>query len=192
MARKGFYFDMTKCIGCRTCQIACKDVNGLEVGTLFRHVASYEVGTYPNARMYHYASSCNHCENPACVEVCPVGAMYVDEEDGTIQHDDSICIGCKTCVAACPYTVPQFVEELGIVQKCSLCKSLRDNGEEPACVSSCLTRALEWGDIDELRERHPDAVSDIAVLPPSETTLPSVLVMPKEAAFEADYRPFAI
>ena len=192
MARKGFYFDMTKCMGCRTCQIACKDVNDLEVGTLFRYVNTYEVGVYPDAHMYHHAGSCNHCEEPACVEVCPVGAMYVDEGDGTVQHDDTACIGCKACVAACPYGAPQFVEALGIVQKCSLCKVLRDNGEEPACVSACLTRALEWGDIEELLERHPEAVSDIAALPSSEITLPSFLVTPKEAALEDGCRPFEI
>lgn len=192
MAKKGFFFDMAKCIGCRTCQIACKDANGLEVGTLFRHVSSYETGVFPNARLYHYAASCNHCENPACVGVCPVGAMYIDEADGTVQHDDAACIGCKACMAACPYEAPQFVEALGIVQKCSLCKPLRDGGEEPACVSACLTRALEWGDLDDLKARHPDAVSDIAVLPDSETTSPALLVAPRDVALADEYRSFAI
>ena len=80
MGKKAFYFNMANCIGCRTCQIACKDVNDLEVGTLFRHVDSFETGAYPSAVLYHYSSSCNHCEEPACVANCPTGAMYIDEE----------------------------------------------------------------------------------------------------------------
>ena len=71
------------CTGCRTCQVACKDKNRLDVGTLFREVKSYEVGSYPDVTFYHMTMSCNHCENPACVSACPVGAMYV-AEDGTV------------------------------------------------------------------------------------------------------------
>ena len=181
MARKAFYFDMTACIGCRTCQIACKDKNGLEVGTTFRHVDSYESGDYPLPTLYHYSSSCNHCANPACVAACPTGAMYIDA-DGTVQHDDALCIGCQTCGAACPYSVPQYVADLEVVHKCDMCRELTDNGEQPACVAACQTRCLQWGDYDELLAAHPDAVADIAILPDSSTTDPSVLITPKAFA----------
>ena len=187
MGKKAFYFNMANCIGCRTCQIACKDVNDLEVGTLFRHVDSFETGAYPSAVLYHYSSSCNHCEEPACVANCPTGAMYIDEDDGTVQHDDSACIGCKTCQVSCPYSVPQYLEERGIVAKCSMCKPLRDAGEAPACVSTCLTRALEWGELEDLKAAHLDAVSDIACLPDSGVTSPAVLIDVKPAALEPDY-----
>ena len=93
--RMGFYFDQNSCVGCKTCQVACKDKNDLEVGTLFRHVVDFEVGEFPSVKSYHYAATCNHCENPACVEACPTAAMYIDETDGTVQHDDEKCIGCQ-------------------------------------------------------------------------------------------------
>ena len=107
MGRKGFYYDQSACIGCRTCQAACKNKNQLEVGTLFRQVHTFETGQYPAPKSYHYAATCNHCENPACVAVCPNAAMFIDEADGTVQHDDTKCIGCQYCVNACPYGVPQ-------------------------------------------------------------------------------------
>ena len=105
----GFYFDMTRCIGCRACQVACKDKNRLDVGTIYRTADSYEVGTFPKVKMYSFSTSCNHCQNPACVSACPVGAMY-KAEDGTVLHDDKLCIGCQACVSACPYDVPQYIE----------------------------------------------------------------------------------
>ncbi|MEQ3363144.1 4Fe-4S dicluster domain-containing protein [Raoultibacter massiliensis] len=186
MTRQGFYFDNRRCVGCRTCQVACKDKNDLAVGILFRRVDSYQVGTYPDAMLYHYASTCNHCEAPECVAVCPNQAMYVDEEDGTVQHDDSKCIGCQYCVNACPYGVPQYLEDVQLTHKCNACIELRSNGEQPACVAACPMRALEFGPIDELRAAHPDAVDEIAVLPDSDKTHPSLAIMPKGAALEAD------
>ena len=102
--RMGFYFDQNSCVGCKTCQVACKDKNDLEVGTLFRHVVDFEIGEFPSVKSYHYAATCNHCENPACVEACPTEAMYIDETDGTVQHDDEKCIGTsksrKWCTSA--------------------------------------------------------------------------------------------
>lgn len=99
---QGFYFNQQMCIGCRTCQVACKDKNDLEVGYLFRRVESFEVGEFPAPATFHYSGACNHCHTPACVEVCPAGATYINEEDGTVQHDDEACIGCGYCVKAVP------------------------------------------------------------------------------------------
>ena len=101
----GFYFNERACSGCRACQTACKDRNNLEVGELFRHVRTFQTGTFPNATMYHYSATCNHCESPACVANCPTGAMQKGD-DGTVQHDDEACIGCGSCATACPYEVP--------------------------------------------------------------------------------------
>lgn len=93
---QGFYFNQQACIGCRTCQVACKDKNDLEVGYLFRRVESFEVGEFPKPATFHYSGACNHCHTPACAEVCPAGATYINEEDGTVQHDDEACIGAAT------------------------------------------------------------------------------------------------
>ncbi|WP_418914791.1 4Fe-4S dicluster domain-containing protein [Adlercreutzia sp.] len=182
MGRKGFYYDQTVCIGCRTCQVACKNKNQLEVGTLFRQVHTFETGSFPNARVYHYAATCNHCENPACVAVCPNAAMFIDETDGTVQHDDTKCIGCEYCVKACPYGVPQYIESKSKTHKCDACYQLRAIGEQPACVAGCPMRALEFGEIDELRAKHPDAVNQIAALPDASETNPSVAISAKEYA----------
>ena len=191
-ARKGFYFNQQACIGCKTCQVACKDKNDLDVGILFRHVTDYEVGAYPAVKAYHYAATCNHCENPACTAVCPNAAMYISEEDGTVQHDDEKCIGCQYCVKACPYGVPQYVEALQKTHQCDACVKLREAGENPACVASCPMRALEFGPIEELRAAHPDAVDDIVILPDPSQTNPSVAVDAKEAATLPDPVPVVL
>ena len=187
--RQGFYFDMTACIGCRTCQVACKDVNRLEVGTDFRHVTSYCTGSGLTPRMYHMSVACNHCADPACVKVCPTGAMYKDAETGLVMHDDEMCIGCETCTKACPYGQPVLIAELGIVHKCDACAGLRIQGEQPSCVASCPQRVLEFGDVEELRAAHPgaDLVADCAVLPDSSATNPSLLMEIKDCMLDGDY-----
>ncbi len=193
MSRLGFYFDQVRCVGCRTCQMACKDVNDLDVGVLFRQVHTYETGKYPNASVFHYSGSCYHCENPACVASCPTGAMFV-AEDGTVQIDVSLCDGesCLNCVSACPYGQPKFVSSKNTVGKCSACKSLRDKGKNPACVDACIMRALFFGDLDELEKQYgPGLVKELPMLP-ADTTGPSVAIKAKATALIGDYREKAI
>lgn len=189
MSKQGFYFDMDSCIGCKTCQVACKDKNNLDIGILFRKITSFEVGFYPHPGNYHFSGTCNHCTNPKCVEGCPTGAMYI-ASDGTVQHDADICIGCRYCIWNCPYGVPQFLPELGKVGKCDGCKDLRDKGENPVCVDACIMRALEWGDIEELRKKHikEDLINNLPILPSSSITNPSLLIKPKNVAKRKDYR----
>ena len=185
MGALGFYYDNTTCTGCHACQIACKDKNDLPLGILFRKVRTFEVGTFPNTKAFHYSGACNHCSSPACVANCPVGAMLICE-DGTVQHDDDVCIGCKTCVSACPYGAPQFIEEDAIVRKCDSCKALRDNGQNPACVDACVMRCLEFGDIDELKAKHGNnLVQELPFLPSASITNPSVLINCKECSLNA-------
>lgn len=188
MTRKGFYFDSTRCVGCKTCQVACKLKNGLPVGITYRAVANYEVGEYPEAKYYHISHTCNHCVDAACVANCPTGAMYRDEEDGTVQHDDEICIGCETCVKSCPYQVPVLLEDKKVTGKCNACIDTRPEDGVPTCVAACGTRALEFGDYDELVAAHPEAVRDIACRPDSSMTDPSTLIMGRECLQDPDYR----
>ncbi|AFM00269.1 MULTISPECIES: 4Fe-4S dicluster domain-containing protein [Desulfitobacterium] len=183
----GFYFDMNKCLGCRTCQVACKDRNRLDVGISFRDVRSYEVGVYPHARLYHYSSACHHCSHAKCVKGCPANALYY-ADDGTVQHDKNKCIGCKYCTWNCPYGVPQFIEETGIIGKCDSCKGLRDKSVNPVCVDSCPMRCLEFGDLDELEAKHgTDIVQDLPILPSSTLTNPSLLIKPRKYALDPNY-----
>ena len=187
MGKLGFYFDMTACAGCKTCQVACIDKNDLPLATLLRRVEIYDFGKYPNARFFNLSISCNHCDKPACVAACPTGATYKTEE-GPVLHDDLICIGCEACVNACPYGHPKLIPDLGIVHKCDTCIGLRKNGHNPICVDSCWMRALEFGDIDELKAKHSneDLVCDLPVLPDSSITSPNILIHANDYALKMD------
>ena len=177
MAQKGFYIDVNKCTGCRVCQVACKDVNDLDAGVLFRAVTDYEAGAFPNPKAYKISLACNHCASPACVAICPTGAMYKRESDGVVLVDESLCDGCQKCVEICPYGAPKYIESLGKVRKCQFCEGKIQEGEQPACVASCLMRAIEYGDIEELRAKYGDN-ADIEGLPDSTATGPSLVINP--------------
>ena len=189
MTQYGFYVDAEVCTGCRTCQVACKDVNRLAVGEIFRRVDTYCTGSFPEVHMYNVSMSCNHCASPACVGACPTGAMYKDPETGLVLHNDGACIGCEACVNACPYDHPAFIESLGIVRKCDGCAGLRVQGEQPACVASCPMRAIEFGDIEELKVKHADKAlaDDFVVLPDPLETTPSSVFAVKECMYDGDY-----
>lgn len=179
MTQIGFYFDMNKCSGCRACQVACKDRNDLAVGVLFRHVRTYEAGVYPDARMLHHSSTCNHCASPACVANCPTGAMQ-KLDDGTVVSDPEVCIGCGTCAASCPYEVPTIDEVENISRKCDSCKSLRDAGGKPVCVEACLMRCIDFGELDDLKAKYGDGlVQSQTFLPSADETSPSMLIRPR-------------
>ena len=148
MTQIGFYYDQTRCAGCKTCQVACKDKNRLGVGPVLRKVASRQVGTYPAVKLYHLSASCNHCESPACMAKCPTGALSKTDE-GAVVRDAEACIGCSSCVNACPYGHPQIDETTGLSVKCDACSEWRAAGYLPACVEACPYRALDFGDVEE-------------------------------------------
>lgn len=189
MGSLGFFFDSSTCIGCRTCQVACKDRNKTELGQNYRIVRSYETGAYPGATIYHYSAACNHCEAPACVANCPTGSMQKDEGgDGTVQHDDKLCIGCGTCVKTCPYQIPMLLPS-GIAGKCDACKPFRDAGMNPVCVDACVMRCLDFGDIDGFAAKYgDDLVNGLPILPSPDLTNPPTRIKPKQAALNADFR----
>ncbi len=147
----GFIHHNVDCIGCRACEIACKDKNGLSAGPRFRRVQYIEGGSYPDVFAYKVNISCNHCEEPACLPACPTGAIWKRKADGIVDIDSTLCIGCRRCEAACPYGAPQFIPELNIVSKCNLCVDEIESGRKPYCVSACMMRVLDIGPIDELR-----------------------------------------
>ncbi len=147
----GFVHNNVDCIGCRACEIACKDKNGLPAGPRFRRVMYVEGGTYPDVYAYMVNMSCNHCAEPACLPTCPTGALFKRTKDGIVDIDSTLCIGCRRCEAACPYGAPQFDVSEGIVKKCNLCVDEIDAGRKPYCVMACMMRVLDIGPIDQLR-----------------------------------------
>lgn len=142
--------DLDRCIGCMGCQVACKQENDVALGTNRNRVLAIgPTGKYPDLQMYFLPAMCQQCENPPCVEVCPTGACYKRNEDGIIVVETENCIGCKSCLRACPYEVNNFNSELRVADKCNLCLHLQEVGEKPACVKNCSGRALIFGDIND-------------------------------------------
>ena len=146
----GFIHHNVDCIGCRACEIACKDKNGLAPGPRFRWVQYIEGGTYPDVFAYKVNMSCNHCAEPACLPTCPTGALFKREKDGIVDIDSTLCIGCRRCEASCPFGAPQFDPVDKIVKKCNMCVDEIDAGRKPYCVMACMMRVLDIGSIDKI------------------------------------------
>lgn len=138
-----FHFNMTKCIGCRSCEVACNEQNGNPADILWRRIGELEGGTYPNTQRHYLSMGCNHCLDADCVKGCPVDAYKKDPITGIVVHSADACIGCQYCVWNCPYSVPQFNPERGVVGKCDMCKGRLEDGLEPACVNACPESAIE-------------------------------------------------
>jgi formate dehydrogenase iron-sulfur subunit len=167
--RVGFFTDTTICIGCKACEVACKEWNGLpeldrqltgesydNTGSLgadaWRHVAFIEQAGDAGDGLRWLMSSdvCKHCTRAACIEVCPTGALY-RTEFGTVVVQDDVCNGCGYCVPACPYGVIDQREDDGRVFKCTLCYDRLKGGMEPACSKACPTNSIQFGKLDDLR-----------------------------------------
>jgi anaerobic dimethyl sulfoxide reductase subunit B (iron-sulfur subunit) len=145
----GFFVSSKRCVQCHSCQVACKAVHNTELGPNWRKVLNYWEGEYPNVANKTISISCFHCEKPACLEICPAGAISKRAEDGVVVVDQNECVGCRNCEQACPYGAPQFGKN-GKMQKCDLCLDRRAEGEQPACVATCPGEALAFGDVTEL------------------------------------------
>ncbi|MCI8367836.1 MAG: 4Fe-4S dicluster domain-containing protein [Eggerthellaceae bacterium] len=153
MARYAIATDLNLCVGCLACTVACKAVNGVDIGSYWIKTLRIgpnlkEGGSFPNdVEMYFLPVQCQHCENPACVDVCPTEASH-KVADGTVQIDKEKCIGCQFCAMACPYGVRYLNEEERVVEKCTLCEQKTAQGELPQCVAQCGARARFFGDLD--------------------------------------------
>ena len=176
----GFYVDMDRCVGCHSCAVACKAYNHLPPQTLgatgphWRRIVSIESGVFPAPSLTSMSLSCAHCGQPACLGVCPTKAISKRPEDGVVLVDATKCIGCRACLAACPFGVPQFGDD-GKMQKCNFCLDRLAQGQEPVCVGTCPAGALRAGSLEELSKLvATKRVRQIAV-----TTQPSMLVVGK-------------
>ncbi|HEX7541813.1 MAG TPA: 4Fe-4S dicluster domain-containing protein [Anaerolineales bacterium] len=152
---KTFLFDATRCIDCRACMVACSVENKIPMNKTRIWVAGVGLkGEYPALERASMAYHCMHCNEPDCLSACPVGA-YSKRSDGPVIYDPKKCIGCRYCMNACPFGVPHFDYDKGLIDgafidKCSMCTQRIDVGLEPACVATCPTGALMFGERDEL------------------------------------------
>lgn len=174
MVRFGMVIKTNRCIGCQTCSIACKMQNNIPQNMLWNRVLANDAnvldgssGDYPNLTKTFVPVACQHCANAACQKACPTGATYRDGS-GRVQINYGACIGCRMCMAACPYNArvfnwndpvrdPDFnygdkrvpVRQKGVVEKCTMCRERTDHGDEPMCVITCMGKARIFGDLDD-------------------------------------------
>ena len=166
----GLVIDLDICVGCQACAVSCKEWNtsgysapltdlaaygDQPIGAWLNRIHSYETGPEGEGRTVHFPRSCLHCEEPACVTVCPTGASYKRAEDGIVLVNPETCIGCKLCSWACPYGAREYDYDHGVMKKCTLCvdRIYNENLEEvdrvPACVRACPTNARHFGDLGD-------------------------------------------
>lgn len=145
--RYGFIIDNRKCIGCHACTTACKSEHQVAVGVNRTWVKQVEKGTFPNTRRLFSVMRCNHCTDAPCVEICPVEALFF-REDGIVDFNKDRCIGCKSCMQACPYDALYIDPDNHTAAKCNYCANRIDIGLEPACVNVCPEHAIISGDMD--------------------------------------------
>ncbi len=158
--------DARKCIACHSCEVSCKSNKGLPVGPRLCQIITVGprlVGGLPRAA--YTFMPCFHCESPWCVAACPTGAMQKREKDGIVFVENSLCVGCKSCMSACPWGAPQWNAETRKVVKCDFCKDRVDAGLKPACATICTTHCLHFGKPEEIppvkRERYAKAMATL-------------------------------
>ena len=176
MTRLAIAINLDRCVGCHTCALSCKMQNNVPEGMLWNRVLTEDcdvmdgaLGTYPNVTRTFLPVACQHCENPACTKVCPVGATWKDEQTGIVRQDYDKCIGCRMCMSACPYNgvrsfnweEPSYhldfpvgdqdvaPHQKHVVEKCTFCWHRLAKGLAPACVEVCSARARIFGDAND-------------------------------------------
>lgn len=147
MARYGMVIDTTKCVGCEDCVAACKTENQTPEGFSRDWITQTAEGKFPNINLEIRSERCNHCEDAPCVDACPTGASHY-HEGGIVLVTHNECIGCKACVASCPYDA-RYVHPAGYVDKCTFCVHRVEKGETTACAAVCPTHCIHFGDFDD-------------------------------------------
>jgi Fe-S-cluster-containing dehydrogenase component len=145
--RYAMVIDTRLCVGCMNCVVACKTENNVPDGFCRDWITESVHGEFPNVRLQIRSERCNHCDHPPCVHCCPTGASH-QREGGFVMVTKDKCIGCKACMAACPYDA-RFTHPDGYVSKCTFCIHRVEQGLNPACVSVCPTHCMHFGDVDD-------------------------------------------
>ncbi len=178
-----FHFDMTKCIGCRSCEVACNEQNGNPADIKWRRVGELEGGVYPDTQRTYLSMGCNHCLDADCLKGCPVDAYTKDPITGIVLHSADACIGCQYCVWNCPYSVPQFNPERGVVGKCDMCRGRLTEGLEPACVNACPENAIQIEIVNKIEWRADYALAESPGMPPAGQTVSTTrITLPQDAS----------
>lgn len=146
--RFGMLINLATCVGCNACAVACKMENETPTACFNTWVESWDTGAYPDVRRANLSKLCNHCEDAPCQGVCPTGATYTVDE-GVVLVNAGDCIGCKSCMTACPYGVRWYDEERNVVGKCTFCYHRTSKGMQPKCVSTCITNSRLFGDLND-------------------------------------------
>ena len=177
-----FHFDATACVGCHCCEVACNEQNNNDADIKWRRVGEMETGSFPDTLQIFNSMSCNHCIDPECLKGCPTNS-YIKLDNGIVWHDDPSCIGCQYCTWNCPYEVPVFNPDRGIVTKCHMCVDKLEVGQTPACVQACPAGAIEieavnvekWLAEDMQKEGQAPHLPDIEITKPTTRyTLPEL------------------
>jgi Fe-S-cluster-containing dehydrogenase component/formate-dependent nitrite reductase membrane component NrfD len=181
--RYGFVIDQRKCIGCHACTVACKEENQVPLGAFRTWVKYVERGHYPETRRYFSVLRCNHCDDAPCVSICPTVALY-RRPDGIVDFDGARCIGCKSCMQACPYDALYIDPATQTAAKCNYCAHRVEVGLEPACVIVCPERAIVAGDLDDAGApiARLVATEQVQVRKPEQGTRPKVFYLGADAS----------
>ncbi|MBI88715.1 MAG: 4Fe-4S ferredoxin [Candidatus Marinimicrobia bacterium] len=171
----GFVIDNRLCIGCHACTVACKSEHDVPIGVNRTHVKYIEKGIFPNSSREFSVHRCNHCSDAPCVEICPTTALYT-RTDGIVDFDNDRCIGCKSCMQACPYDALYIDPETNTAAKCNYCAHRIDGGYEPACVIVCPVEAIISGDVNDSNSKISNLLSneETMVRKPEKQTVPNL------------------
>src|SRR5258705_3299167 len=181
--------DQPRSLGCHACTTACKSENLVPLSVTRTYVKHVDIGVFPQTRRAHQVTRCNQCANAPCVTACPTSAMF-KRSDGIVDFDKNICIGCKACIAACPYDAIFINPEDHSAEKCNFCAHRIDMGLEPACVVVCPTQAILIGDLNDTTSYVTQIVNRqaVSVRRPEKETLPKLFY---KGAHQATLDPIA-
>jgi anaerobic dimethyl sulfoxide reductase subunit B len=179
MSQLAFFVNSDACSGCKTCQVACKDKNNLPAGVHWRRVYEVAAGSWQRkgeawtstVAVYNLSVSCHHCADPVCGRQCSVDAIW-KRPDGIVLIDQQRCTKCNKCRTDCPYEAIRFDAAANTVGKCDFCADRIDAGGPPVCVTACPNRALDFGDLDDLRRRYGANLAGETPAPPVDRVFP--------------------
>lgn len=180
--RYGMVIDLRQCIGCNACTVACKSENQVPLGVFRTWVKEVEVGRFPHVTRHFMPMLCNQCEDPVCTRNCPVGATWT-REDGITVIDQDQCIGCRYCIASCPYGA-RFINPItNTADKCDFCVHRVEDGLVPSCVNTCVGLARIFGDLNDQESE----ISKLIARTPTQVLKPEAGTNPRVFYIAADF-----